>query len=165
MDEVNGKKRYEFSWLFLNSSVYYSKEISMGIVHAEITLKNAIDMGNARRGMIKDSDIRQTTVTAVVDTGAITLVINEAIRQKLGLEIQGKRRATLADGAAHDYDVTEPVSVHWKNRDSPCRAYVVPNANNVLLGAIPLEDMDLIVNPVKQELVGAHGDEIVTYLY
>jgi len=137
----------------------------MGIVRAEITLKNAIDMGNARRGMIKDSEVRQTTVMAVVDTGAITLVINEAIRQKLGLEITGKHRATLADGVAHDYDVTEPISVHWKNRDSPCRAYVLPNSNNVLLGAIPMEDMDLMVNPVKQELVGVHGDEIVTYLY
>jgi clan AA aspartic protease len=151
-----------FFWIFL---VYYTKEIGMGMVHAEITLKNAIDMGNARRGMIKDSEIRQTTVTAVVDTGAGTLVINEAIREKLGLKITGKRRATLADGAAHDYEVTEPVSVHWKNRDSPCKAYVVPNANKVLLGAIPLEDMDLIVNPAKQELVGAHGDEIMTYLY
>jgi len=41
----------------------------------------------------------------------------------------------------------------------------VPNANNVLLGAIPLEDMDLIVNPKKLELVGAHGDEAVAILY
>jgi len=137
----------------------------MGIVRAEITLKNAIDMGNARRGMIKDSEIRQTTVTAVVDTGAITLVINDAIRQKLGLEIQGHRSATLADGVAHDYEVTEPVSVHWKDRDSACKAYVVPNANNVLLGAIPLEDMDLIVSPSKQEVVGAHGDEAMAIIY
>jgi len=137
----------------------------MGIVRTEITLRNAIDMGNARRGMIKDSEIRQTTVTAVVDTGAITLVINEAIRQKLGLEIQGKRRATLADGVAHDYDLTEPVSIHWKNRDSAFNAYVVPNANNVLLGVIPMEDMDLIVSPKNQEVVGAHGDEAMGYLY
>ena len=137
----------------------------MGIVHAEITLKNAIDMGNARRGMIKDFEVRQTTVTAVVDTGAGTLVINEAIRQKLGLEIQEKRRATLADGATHDYEVTEPVSVHWKNRISSCNAFVLPDSNNVLLGAIPLEDMDLIVNPKKLELVGAHGDEVMGILY
>jgi clan AA aspartic protease len=137
----------------------------MGIVHAEITIKNLRDENLADSGMIKDSEIRQTTVTAVVDTGAITLVINEAIRQKLGLKIKGHRRATLADGAAHDYEVTEPVSVHWKNRDSPCKAYVLPNSDNVLLGAIPMEDMDLIVNPAKQELVGAHGDEIMTYLY
>jgi len=137
----------------------------MGIVRTEITLKNAIDVGTADRGMIKDTEIRQTTVTAVVDTGAITLVINEAIRQKLGLRIKGQRRATLADGVAHDYEVTEPVSVHWKDRESACNAYVVPNANNVLLGAIPLEDMDLIVNPKKLELVGAHGDEAMAIIY
>ena len=137
----------------------------MGIVRAEITLKNLLEEGLAERGMIKDSEVRQTTVMAVVDTGAITLVINEAIRQKLGLEITGKHRAALADGVAHDYDVTEPISVHWKNRDSPCRAYVLPNSNNVLLGAIPMEDMDLIVSPKKQEVVGAHGDEAVGILY
>jgi len=136
----------------------------MGIVRTEITLKNAVDVGDADRGMIKDSEIRQTTVTAIVDTGAITLVINEEIRQKLGLKIKGKREATLADGVASDYDVTGPISVHWKDRDSVCRAYVLPNSNNVLLGAIPLEDMDLIIHPKKQELVGAHGDKIVHML-
>jgi len=137
----------------------------MGMVYAEITLKNLREEGLADQGIIKDSEVRQTTVTAVVDTGAITLVINEAIRQKLGLRIRGHRRATLADGAARDYEVTEPVSVHWKDRDSPCKALVLPNANNVLLGAIPMEDMDLIVNPAKREVVGAHGDVIEGYLY
>ena len=137
----------------------------MGMVHAEITLKNVVDMSDARRGMIKDSEIRQTTVTAMVDTGAGTLVINEKVRQILGLEIQGKRRARLADGVAENYAVTEPVSIHWKDRESACNAYVVPNANNVLLGAIPLEDMDLIVNPKKLELVGAHGDEAMAIIY
>ena len=101
----------------------------------------------------------------MVDTGAITLVINEAIRQKLGLKIRGHRRATLADGVALDYEVTEPVSIHWKDRESACNAYVVPNANNVLLGAIPMEDMDLIMSPKKQEVVGAHGDEAMAILY
>jgi hypothetical protein len=38
---------------------------------------------------------------------------------------------------------------------------VLPGAEEVLLGAIPLEDMDLIVNPARQELTGAHGDEVV----
>jgi hypothetical protein len=41
----------------------------------------------------------------------------------------------------------------------------VPNANNVLLGAIPMEDMDLIVSAKKQEVVGAHGDEAMAILY
>jgi len=136
----------------------------MGIVRTKITLKNACDVGNAKRGIIKDSEIHQTTVTAVVDTGAITLVINEDIRQKLGLKIEGKREATLADGIMSYYDVTEPVKIHWKDRDSACKAYVLPNSNNVLLGAIPMEDMDLIIHPKKLEVVGAHGDKIVQLL-
>jgi len=131
------------------------------LVYAEITLKNVFDARNARNGVINDTEIRQTTVTAMVDTGAGTLVIDEAVRQILGLEIEGTRQARLADGAARNYDITEPVNVQWKNRDSTCRALVLPNSSNVLLGAIPLEDMDLMVNPSKQELVGVHGDEIL----
>ena len=60
-----------------------------------------------------------------------------------------------------EYPITQPVDIHWKNRETSCRAMVLPNAKEVLLGAIPLEDMDLIVNPAKLELIGAHGDEVV----
>jgi hypothetical protein len=53
------------------------------------------------------------------------------------------------------------MEVHWKDRESTCRALVLPEAGETLLGAIPLEDMDLIVDPAGQELKGAHGDEIL----
>jgi clan AA aspartic protease len=111
--------------------------------------------------MLAGEKIRGTTVRALVDTGAGTLVINEAVRRQLGLEIEGMRRAELADGTRQVYQVTEPVKIQWKNRDTVCRALVLPGAEEVLLGAIPLEDMDLIVDPVGQELKGAHGDEVV----
>ena len=133
----------------------------MGLVHTEITLTNVEDIFKAKDGIITNDEIRQTKVTAMVDTGAGTLVINEAVRQILGLGIEGTRQARLADGAAQHYDITEPVNVQWKNRDSTCRALVLPNASNVLLGAIPLEDMDLIVDPKEEKLTGRHGDEIV----
>ena len=51
----------------------------MGLVHTEITLKNAWDIHKAKEGAIQDHEIRQTTVNALVDTGAWTLVINEAV--------------------------------------------------------------------------------------
>jgi hypothetical protein len=74
--------------------------------------------------------------------------------------------ATLADGASAVYKVTEPVKICWENRDTACRALVIPGANKILLGAIPLEDMDLIIDPkpnsAKQKLTGAHGDEVVS---
>jgi clan AA aspartic protease len=136
-------------------------ETTKGIVYADITLKNEGDVTNVRRGLAKGSDIRQTTVTAMVDTGAATLVINEAIRQQLGLEIEKEYEATLADGSDQTYGLTETVLIQWKDRDMTCRAVVIPNADKILLGAIPLEAMDLVVNPLKQELTGAHGDKAV----
>ena len=130
----------------------------MGIVQAEITLKNAFDVANVRRGYIKEPEIRQTTAQAVVDTGAFTLVIDEELRQQLGLEKLATKRVTLANNIKETVYVAEPVEVHWKDRSMACRPWVV-GSGRILLGAIPLESMDLIVDPKGQELIGAHGDE------
>jgi clan AA aspartic protease len=133
----------------------------MGTVYADITLKNAGDHIKARDGLVAETAVRETTVRALVDTGAGTLVINEEVRQRLGLAVEGLRGAYLADGVRQICRVTEPVDVHWKNRVSTCRALLLPGSKEVLLGAIPLEDMDLIVDPAARELKGAHGDEVV----
>ena len=53
----------------------------------------------------------------------------------------------------------------WKNRDTVLPAMVIPGAEVVLLGAIALEGMDLMVNPVTQEVVGVHGDEVEYIAY
>ena len=135
----------------------------MGLVHAEITLKNAGDVTDVQRGFIKEPEIRETVVQAIVDTGAMTLVINEQLRQQLGLGIVGSKVATLANNVKETVKIAEPVDVHWKNRSMTCRPWVV-GSGRVLLGAIPLENMDLIVDPSAQELVGAHGEEEVGLL-
>ncbi|MHC6203266.1 hypothetical protein ACYULU_08735 [Breznakiellaceae bacterium SP9] len=57
----------------------------MGTTYAEITLRNDGDVTNARRGLIKESEIRQITIQSLADTGAGTLVITEAIQKELGL--------------------------------------------------------------------------------
>jgi clan AA aspartic protease len=136
----------------------------MSLVQTEITLKNADDIMAARRGYIKGTEIRQITVQALVDTGAWTLVINEATREKLGLNIVGTDSGTLADGTEAKYDLAGPLEVIWKNRRTTCDALVLPDAGNILLGAIPLEAMDLTVNP-RRELVGVHGDQIMHTIY
>jgi clan AA aspartic protease len=133
----------------------------MGLVHTEITLKNAGDATLAGRGIISEKEIRSVTVQALVDTGSGTLGITEELREKLGLSVQGLRGATLANGGRQICRLTEPVEIHWKDRFSVCMALVIPGAKDVLLGAIPLEDMDLVVHPASNELVGAHGDEII----
>ena len=133
----------------------------MGLIRTEVTLRNSGDVINTSRGIINKPEIRQTTITAMVDTGAATLVINEDVRKQLGLTVVDTYEAELADGSLQTFDFTEPVEVQWKNRRATCQAIVVPNSHEVLLGAIPLEAMDLIVNPQKQEVIGAHGDKVV----
>ena len=131
----------------------------MGMVHAEITLRNLYDDNLARGGFIKNEDIRTVTVTAVADTGSMHLVITEELRQKLGLEIKEEKTANVANGQQVKCHVTEGVEVQWKKRTTIIPALVIPGAKKVLFGAIPMEAMDLMVNPVTQEVIGAHGDK------
>ena len=133
----------------------------MGNVYAEITIKNSGDVTNVERGIISNTDVRSLTVTALVDTGAGTVVITEDIRQKLGLAVERTRTASLVGGQEIVCKITEPVRIIWKDRDTVCRAWVIPGEDETLLGVIPLEEMDLIVDPKRQELIGAHGDIVM----
>jgi clan AA aspartic protease len=133
----------------------------MGLVHAEITLKNNIDMIMAQKGLMQDHEIRQTIVNALVDSGAWTMVINDATREKLGLETSRTAPGVLADGTQAEYKLAGPLEISWKDRSVICEALVIPDADENLLGAIPLEAMDLTINPRTQEVTGAHGDQIV----
>ena len=136
----------------------------MGTVFAEITIKNNSDLVLAKKGHRPAKDVRTLTVTAIVDTGAGTLVINEEQCRLLGLEMRREHVVTLANNAKETVKITDPVEIHWKNRESVVIPWVVQSTPNVLLGAIPLEDMDLIVDPKKQELTGRHGEEMHGYL-
>ena len=137
----------------------------MGTVYATITLKNQFDMDMVKLGYKTEEAIRQTTVKAVVDTGAKALVIGDELCQLLGLEITGEKSATVANGAAVILKIAGPVELQCKNRTMMIQPYVLSGCKETLLGVIPLEYMDLIVDPVKEELVGAHGDEALEMLY
>ena len=130
----------------------------MSIIRTQITIKNAGDIAAAERGYITDAQIRTLTVEALADTGAWTLVIDEDTCQKLGLKLRGPEPGVLADGSTIVYQITEGVEVHWKDRYTVCPALVVPGADEILFGALPMEGMDLMVHPRKEEVVGAHGD-------
>ena len=133
----------------------------MGNVFAELILKNGSDLVRLNDGHISDKDVRSVTVRALVDTGAVSLVINEDICQQLGLAIEEERTASLAGGGKINCKITEPVRICWKDRKTTCHAVVLPEGET-LLGVIPLEFMDLIVDPLAEQLVGAHGDRIIS---
>jgi clan AA aspartic protease len=132
----------------------------MGSFKETITLTNGKDDVRIEAGLLKEA--RSVTVGAVVDTGASTLVINEEIRRKLGLEVKDTRKIRIATGALVECQRTEPVEVRWQDRDTACPAIVMPGDAPILLGAIPLEDMDLMIDPVSQRLVGVHGDQCLS---
>jgi len=136
----------------------------MGEVTTKIILENARDAIKASCGLITENEVRKLDVIAVVDTGAMRLVIDEKTREKLGLRVEADRDAILADGSRQKSKVTEPVTVRWKDRYATGRALVLPGIKEILLGVIPLEDMDLMVNPVDNMLVGVHGDEWIEYV-
>ena len=132
----------------------------MGNVFAEITVKNVMDMALAQAGHIAENNIRSVTFNAVVDTGATSLVINEEIFSQLGLSVVEKRDINIAGGGRTECKVTDPVHIQWKDRFAVVNAVVLPEGKP-LLGVIPLEFMDLMVDPVNRELVGVHGDHAV----
>ena len=130
----------------------------MSTFNETIILSNVRDVGNAMVGLIPQSEVRAVTVQACVDTGSWFLVINEKIRAALGLEIIGTDGATLANGASVEYPVTEPVNFRWKNREKAMNALLIPEADEVLFGALCMEALDLMADPVDECLRGRHGE-------
>ena len=130
----------------------------MGLTYANIQLQNAQDEGDYRRGKIGEEDIRQITVNAMVDTGSIMLCINESIRAFLDLPIRTKRRSQLANGEILELDVVGPLIVRYLDRECSTNALILPDDQEVLLGAIPMEEMDLYVHPSRNELLPVHPE-------
>jgi hypothetical protein len=129
----------------------------MSVFKEEITLLNVLDKVRVECGVLKE--VRSLTIKAMPDTGAWTLIINEATRQELGLGIEGSIKATLANGFTTTYNQTEAVKIQWQDRSTTQQALLVPDAEDILLGALPLEALDLMVDPVNERLLGVHGDQ------
>ena len=131
----------------------------MSTFNETITLTNARDAGNARTGLVPESEVRSLTVDACVDTGSWFLVLNEKTRAALGLDVTDTDTATLADGSVKEYPVTEPVEFRWKDRKKCMNALLIPDADEVLFGALCMEALDVIADPIDECLKGRHGDK------
>lgn len=125
----------------------------MGYVYAEIELINGIDLVDANRSRIDIEEVKRITISALVDTGSIMLAINENIQEYLQLPVVETKRMQLADGQVISCNIVSPVELRFKNRATTCRALVLPGNAEPLLGAIPLEDMDVLIHPQRQELI------------
>ena len=111
----------------------------MGLVKAKVTLKNP-----------RRADLQPVEVDALADSGAVHLCIPAHVQIQLGLEEITRKEATLADGGKKVVPYVGPVEIRFKNRVGFAGALVM--GDEVLLGAIPMEDMDLVVIPSSRTL-------------
>jgi clan AA aspartic protease len=125
----------------------------MGLIYANIELINGEDIVLARHHHIGIDEIKRLNVNMLVDTGSEYMCINETIQQQLDLPVLEKRRGVLANGSVVEYDVVGPIEVRFENRRCSVDAMVIPGNNEPLLGAIPMEDMDVLIHPHKRQLM------------
>lgn len=106
----------------------------MGIVYADLRLSNP-----------SAPDIEEITANAIVDTGAIDLVIPEHVAIQLKLGELSPREIRLADGSRRKVRYAGPVKVEMQGRN--CFTGAIIMGDRVLLGAIPMEQLDVVVDP------------------
>ena len=133
------------------------KQFCMGLVYADIEIINADDLALFRRNMIDESDIKRMHLNMLVDSGAYMMAINETIQEQLQLPFVEKRKSVMANGSVSEHDVVGPIIVKFKNRQAVCNAVVLSGDNEPFLGAIPMEEMDVMIHPGRQELI-VHPD-------
>ena len=118
----------------------------MGFIFAEITLCNVGDMELVRQGYKKPEEVRSVIAEALVDSGAYSLALPEDLVVQLDLPHVEFREFSIADGSKVKMSVVGPVVVKFKNRQTVCYA-VKTHDEDILLGSIPMEDMDVVINP------------------
>ena len=111
----------------------------MGLIRADIELSNP-----------SLPELLPLNVNALVDTGAMTICIPEHIAVQLKLREIEKREVTTADEKSHVIPYVGPIQIRFQRRTSFTGALVI--GETVLLGAVPLEDMDLVIEPSRQTI-------------
>jgi clan AA aspartic protease len=106
----------------------------MGLTHAKLLLRNP-----------RRPELQPVEVEALADTGSVHLCIPQHVQIQLELEEGEKKEVTLTDGGKKVVPYVGPVELRFKNRVGFTGAVVL--GEEVLLGAIPMEDMDLVVIP------------------
>ena len=116
----------------------------MGLVNANVILQNP-----------RLPNLDSVKVVPLADSGALHLCIPAHVQIQLQLETIDSKEVTLADGSKKLVPYVGPVELHFKNRIGFAGALVM--GDQVLLGAIPMEDMDLVIIP-KTRTLGINPD-------
>lgn len=140
---------------------------AMGRVTTIATIENLKDCWEVERGLRAPDQVRRITVSdALVDTGTMALSIPTRLIEQLGLDRIGTRETLTAGGprTAARYDA---VRLIIQERDCVIDVLEVPDGVPVLIGQVPLELLDFVVDPKSQKLIGnpAHGGQQMVEMY
>lgn len=108
-------------------------------------VRTNVELSNPRKSRLKP-----LMVDALVDTGAMTICIPEHVAVQLQLAEIEKREVTTADERSHVVSYVGPIQIKFQNRTCFTGALVI--GDSVLLGAVPMEDMDLVISPSGQTI-------------
>ena len=139
----------------------------MGKVVVRAKIENLGDLVRLRSGDISAGQVRSIEVEeALVDTGATMLSMPARLVEQLGLERQRTRSARTSAGVV-SFGIYEAVRLTVQERDCVIEVAEVPDECPVLVGQVPLELLDFVVDPAGQRLLGnpQHGGEHMIELY
>ena len=140
----------------------------MGRVLTEAKIENLGDLWDVQQGRLSADQARRITLTdAHVDTGATILSLPTRLIQQLGLTKRYKKRVVTSGGTVCEVNVYEAVRLTIQDRDCTTDVFEVPDNVPVLIGQIPLEALDLVIDMRNHRLIGnpAHGGEHIIEMY
>jgi clan AA aspartic protease len=125
----------------------------VGRFSVEFEIVNREDLVRAKDGTIPRNNVRRMKIAGVVDPGAVTLVLPQAVVKNLGLPLGDKIKVRYADGRRAQRRVAEEADVKLLGRHDTFSAIVEPKRNTALIGVFVLEILDLLVDPKNQRLI------------
>jgi aspartyl protease family protein len=124
----------------------------MGKVMETVKVTNDYDLTQAEAGSLDPAKVRTVEVEALVDTGATMLMLPADVVERLGVAIRGHRKVRYADSRVEEVPIVGGIKIEIRGREAFVSALVGPVGSIPLVGQIPLEEMDFVVDPKSREL-------------
>lgn len=134
-------------------SLATSREDNVGRFSIEFELANYEDVVQTRTGHLAPEKVRRRRVSGVVNTGAARLVLPQAAAEEVGLRETGPIPVRYADGRREHRPLAMDAQVAIQDRSGVFSAVLEPGRTDALIGAIVLEELDLVVDCTGQKLV------------
>ncbi len=125
----------------------------MGITYADIELIRAADLILVQEDYLTEDQVRRVQVTALVDSDSSMLAVPRSLARLLSLRKVDEVQTELANGDILEADIAGSIEVRFQNRRAAVDAVVIEAETEVLLGAIPMQGMDVIIDPKRERLM------------